>query len=565
MSLVKCFIVSALAVGLLTINTLGQNELLKSQRDLWRGRAETITDNLIREVSKVDELERALLFAQMGDLWRQSNSSQSDVWFEKAVDTIFFYSTNDTKDNRKIFFQTTRQILNIISNKNQKQSNRLLKILTELNKDDETEKDVNADALIKYALQIVKDNPSSAAQIGITALRTGRPKEFYKLILELNRGNKPLANLVFREALAIARISPDYYILQNLQIAAFPENMQIDFPSDLMMPPQIRSQTLNFFADYIIQLQADLITKKISKCSTEALQVSQLKKQFVDLLPQRAALVQQAIDICLAEQSAQRRQIQDTIKSGTVEELLKLADENKDDPLVRTAYLYRAALLSYSQKKYEITIEILESMNENERQANLEFWEQARAESAGFLAYVQLQKDDLQSSYKTLQDTPSLIRPFAQVVFLKQFPENESSNYSLRAETLNETRKNFIASEKSFAEKTNYWFSLIKLYSSLKLQAEAAEVFKEIVKASNTASEENSNGQDEIKSNMISSSFSANLFEKQETTVLNTVGLIREYKARINVNLAFLKLALQRYEEINSEIEKLKQDKIKKN
>ena len=268
------FFIAAFVCLLLTTAIFSQNGDLSARRELWQTRSETITNNLLKETSKITELERALLFAQLGDLWHQSDLTQSDVWFNKSVDAIFFYSPEDSKADKKNLFQTARQVLNIISNRNQKQSIRLLKILTGIDKENKTESDVNADALIEYALQIVKENPARAAQIGIIALKTGHPKSYYKLIWKLNENNKILADQFFKEAFSIAVTSPDYYHIQSLQIAAFPENVLSDFPSNLLLPAESRITTLNFLADYIIQLQADFINKKISKCSSEAFLIS---------------------------------------------------------------------------------------------------------------------------------------------------------------------------------------------------------------------------------------------------------------------------------------------------
>ena len=234
----------------------------------------------------------------------------------------------------------------------------------------------------------------------------------------------------------------------------------------------------------------------------------------------------------MAEQPAQRRRLPDTVKNGTVDELLKLADENKDDALVRTVCLYRAALLSYNQKKYETTIKILESMDEKERQTDSEFWEQARAESAGLLAYAQCQKDDFQNCLRTLQDTPSSIRAFAQVIFVKQYPGDNESNYSFRVETLDDARKNFIKSEKPFMEKSGYWFLLVKSYADHKLLTEASEVFKEITKSFNSSVPEDSGNQPEISSQAVVTAFSPALLEAQEIIVFDAVNSIDDSKSR---------------------------------
>lgn len=541
----------------LSIITFGQRNNIATQKMLWRARADTISGSLLKDTIKQNELERALLFAKLGDLWWKSDPNQSNAWFEKSVDTIFFYSSEDIKNKKKDYFDATRNILSVIADRNQKQTNRLIKILSNTNKnseEEEEEKESNADALIKYALRIVKENPNQATQIGITALRTGNAKEFYKLIWELRRyNNTTLADQLFSEAFSIARVSHNYNMLQGIQLAALPESAINNFPSNLSASNQQKVEVLNFFADYLIQLSYSVNAKTISSCSGEALVINRSRRFYETLLPQKAGIVQQAIDSCLSKKTQSvSENIEKPSKELNIEELLSLADDNKDDPTVRIGYLTKAVSLANNQKKYALVIKIVDSLTDKELAGDAEFWEQMRYDAAGNLAYLQYQESNNQGALKTLQNVPAQYRLFAQVVFVKQFSPKETSSYSFQVDVLNDARKSFIASEKPFAEKSDYWFTLVKFYSKHKLYTDASDVFREVVKAFNNSISEKETNQTQISSGAIAGAFSPTLLETQENKIFETVNLINEPKSRLNVNLALLKVALQKYESLNS-------------
>ncbi len=547
----------------LIIFAIGQEDTSLGQRELWRTRADTITNRLLKEASNLDSLDRAVLLAQLGDLWWEFDKNQSNAWIEKSVDTIFFYPSEEIKSKSEKFFQTTRQILSIISNRNQKQSNRLIEILSEADKVVDKEKNVNADSLIEFALQIVKENPTKATQIGTLALRVGSPKEFYKLSWEIRRYNPTLANQFFRTAFSSVTASRNLEMLQSMQLAAFPENFVPNFPPNLTPPRELRTEFLNFLADYIVQQQYNFVSKSIQSCANEAVLVSRVKNQFVELLAPKSGVVQQAIDMCLAGQNQKLTQIQSqtaSLKTSNIDELLKLADEVEDAPNIRGVYLFKAALAANQQKKYAFSIKILESMREKERELFVGDWEELRHDSAAGLAYTQFKDNDLSGALETIKNVPDRLRPFAQVGFVLKISPEDTSVYSFCVEQLNNARRGFIKSELSFTKKTSYWLNLVKLYSNYKLQTEAAEVFRELAVAFNSSLSDNNTAANDIASSQLIAdskriipTLLPTLLEAQENSILESVSLLKQEKPRVQINLTFLKLALKQYKSFNSE------------
>lgn len=555
----------------LPIFAFGQDETKLLERGLWRTRAETLTNNLLKDASKGDALDRALLLAQLSDLWWESDQNQANTWIEKSVDAIYFLPSDEMKAQSEKFFRVSRQVLSLISVRNQKQANRLLSILSKAEDLSEKEKNSNADTLIELALQIVKTNPDKAAEQGTRAFSLGYPKEFYNLSWELRRYNSALADKFFRTAFSFIIAAPDYEKLYGMQLAALPESIVPNFPPNLKPPVELKTLFLNFLADYLTQQQIRFSSKSIPSCSNEAALASRLKNNFIEFLPQKSAIIQQTINICLANQSRELQQLNSGAtppKTSNVDELLKQADEIQNNPLIRANYLFKAAFAAHQQKKYEKSIQILESMKDDERKVDTELWEELRFDSGAGLAVEQFKNENIAGASKTLQDIPGTIRPLAQITFVLKFSPEDTSSYQFCVELLNDARRGIIKSELPFARKTSYWFNLIKLYSSYELQTEAAEVLREIAVAfNNSLSDDNPKINDAASSQLIADAkriiptLSPILLETQENSIFEAVSLLKQEKPRIQINLAFLKMALKKYESLSLEIQKQSEKK----
>jgi hypothetical protein len=566
MDIMKAICYSILLIWLFVLTVTAQEDDFLVQRELWRVRSETITNNLLKEAAKTDALDRALIYAQLSELWWEFDKPKSNQWIEKAVDSISFYPSEDAKIHRKELLQTSRQILRIISNRNLKQSNRLVEILSKVEESTDSEKNGNADALIEYALRIVKTNPSKAAELGTIALRLGQPKEFYSLAWELRRYNPALANQFWKTAFSATTNSLDYYMLNGMKTATFPETDIPNFPQNLQPPLELKVTFLSFLADYIWQQQQKFTSKIIPKCANEAIFVSRLKNQFANLLPQKSALVEQAISTCWVDSNPKLSELVSqapSAKTTNIDELLKQADDPQNTPLVRANLLIMAASAAYQQKKYAVAVNVLEKMTEEERKPNLQWWEELRSDSAAFLAAAQFKDDNFAGAMETLKNVPFMLRPLAETGFVFQFSPEDASSYQFCVERLCDARRGFTKSELAFARKTPYWFSLVKLYSKYKLQAEAAEVFREIAVAfNNSLSNDNSTANDALSNRLIAESkltiptLSPSLFETQENSIFESIGLLKQEKPRVEMNLAFLKLTLSRYKFFDSEVRK---------
>jgi hypothetical protein len=528
---------------------------------LWRLRAETITNNLLKNQNQLKALDKAYLLARLGDLWWQTDKTQANSYFEKSVGTLSFYTFKSDAEEDKKFLPTARKVLLLVGNRNPKQAKRLTEILSETENLEPANKDDNAEAIIDFALQIVKAEPQKALELGNLAFKIAQPDNFYKLYWELRRNSPAAADKFFKTAFLSALASPNPQIVSNLKYAVFPE---IAFPepkAEILSPNPIKIETLNFFADYVHQQQTKFTFKTIPSCEAEASVVAPLKSQFTLLLPQKTQVIEQAVSVCLAAQSqANQNLVTSGIAAGVknnIEELLSLADEAKDEPKLRNYYLMRAASIANDQKKYKIAVDILDGMSKEERAIDAEYWEDLRVTVAAGFAYQQFQEQNTGGAIRALEAVDTESRAFAKVGFALKISPKDLSAREFSLEKIREARADFIKSEKPFAQKAGYWLQIIKLYSNYQLYSEASETFREIVKAfNNSLSDDKAQIYDGFE--RVNSVISVSLLETQDNQILESVNLLKDDSSRMKAGFALLKLSLKEYETLKQAVPKAK-------
>jgi len=561
----KQIISSIFLVHLICVFAHAQDASKSLERELWRTRADILTSNLLKDASKKDALARALLKAQLSDLWWEFERNQANTWIEKSVDAIAFYPAEEAKEQKERFFRVVRQVLALISTHNKKQSTRLVEILSKSEQDlPDKEKKSNAEALIEQAIKIVKTDPQSATNLGLRALSLGFPANTYKLAWDLRHYNSHLANQFFRAALSRVSAAPDTAKLYGMQRIAFPEANNPDFPVRLIPPRELRILFLDFVADHLYQRQLRFTSKAIQSCLDDAVFTTRLRDSFTELLPQKSDMVEQAINICLSNQKQEAKQLLNPNDTQTtnIDDLLNQADRIQGDPFLRGRYLLNAAFASHQQKKFAISIEILEKMSNEERKVDTNFWDELRLDSGASLAVAEFKEGEVARANKTLKDLPDALQPLGQITFVFQFSPEDITCYQFCVDLLNDARRGIVKSELPFARRSSYWLNLVKLYSSYKLHTEAAAAFREVVTAFNSSKSVDTASNDAASNRLIDDSkrivpaFSPMLFEMKEDSMFESVRLLNDERPRTQINLEFLKMMLQKYRSLKLELEK---------
>ena len=545
----KTIVIKIFLIGLIlsttSLSVFSQTENLNTQKVIWKVRSDTITDRIVKQTFKLDELEKAILLAKLGSLWIKSDNAKAIGFFEKSVDTIFFYSSEEIKKNNQAYLGSIREILTIIANRSSKQTNRLVSILSDSEDILAENNSLNADTLIEFALTLVKDDAVRATELGVLSFRFGQPTKFYPLFWELNKKDQALADRFFKRTLQSAIDLPNPQIAQNLKLSIFAEG-------GVSVTSEQRIETLRFLAIYIVQQQIKFTGKLIDKCTFEAYILASIQNQYPIYLPEKTTAVSQSIAICIADNPTpglgKSKTGLDRAEAGSVEELIKLADEAKDNLKTRTYYLFRAVSLANDQKLYQIGIDILEGMSKQERETDIPFWDTLRYSIAGGLAFQQLEESNLSGATDTLNRVPSNIRSFAKIGFAFRCSSKNINTRNFCGGKMDEALSDFPKSDKSLQEKYRFWLITVKLYSVYEQPAAASASFEALVKSLNSDLAERKENSFHLASEDAPFVISAELLESQEQTLLKAADLLEDQTSRTNVNLAFLTTSLDKVE-----------------
>jgi hypothetical protein len=202
-------------------------------------------------------------------------------------------------------------------------------------------------------------------------------------------------------------------------------------------------------------------------------------------------------------------------------------------------------------------------MTDEQRKANLQYWEELRYLAGAHLAVSRFKDGDVAGAERTLKEIPDMLRPLGSVIFVLQFSANDISSYQTCVNVLGNARAEFAKSGLTFDRKSFYWLNLVKLYSNYKMQVEASETFREVIGAFNSSLSDNSAEQKLANENQFTADLkkivpdlSLNLFETAQESIFESISLIKLERPSKEISLQFLTMVLKRYESLKQEVEK---------
>lgn len=519
----------------------------------WLIQAQVTTEDIIKGASNVKSYNRALLWARLGDIWWQSDKERARGFFLKAVEEAESKLTQEGAAISESRAATIRNLLAVIGARDSKLRARLMALLdTDSTNVARSGNNQNAHALLEAALAIVQENPRKAAALGSTSLRVGHSYLIEPLLFRLGVRDQTLANELFNEALATARATADNDLLFSLLVVAFPEAqtppLRVPVPAN-----QLRSAFLAVLAERLSRVPLSL-EDEIEICKLATSTVPLLDK-FSILLPQQSNFIRQRMTTCQSIVGTEARQyIESSLRgesfSRTVDDYLKAADRASNTKS-RTNYFLQAVLLEQQQGKVDRAIALLDSMNNDERKAVGEVWEDLRWNLAVTAAYNHLKRGNYVDMQRTLAAVPTRLRPFTQIALargLRGFKDK-----SIVLELIRDARSALSKSEMSDSNRiaTYFWQGLIELYSTL-APDEAFEVFNESIKVLNHASSPSlpENSMPGGKSNnelLLPISLPEALLGTDGISVGQTISLIEDATVRSRFQLGLLRSLLQQY------------------
>jgi hypothetical protein len=533
--------------------SLAAAQQVQRPQTAWLERAQSLTNDSLKDVKSLETLDGALVLGQLGAQWWNIDASQARKWLLKAVEAVELEPAKESRVERGRRLAVARSLLPVISTADQKLWERLRAVLTpgETHSSD-SERATSADALVEAALVVLKTDPRRAASMGSAALRIGPPTAIQHLLWGLRKRDATLADQLFGQALAVARTTSDQEFLNSLRYAAFPELMGTGFDAAAAPTDAIRGDMLLVLADDLQQRMAILASKGIRDCGLAPATVDGLQIYFDRLQPQRAELVRQFVRTC---QESRNQNVSDTggepESTGipdTVDSLLAKADQTADKKIKRPTYLARAARLAAQQKNFERAIKIIDSMSDEERKF-IGIWDTWRRDWAVALAVQLAKRDDMGGAHQVIKAVPDALRPFAKIYFVDRLPKDLYTQ--LAREFLDESRKDLGSSEGADLEKTYWYLMVVRLYSKFRLDSEAVEAFKDAIaslrRVKSAEPKEIGDLSEDLTTKIIQADFPVSLLESYPYLISEVVSSITSVPRRAKVHLDLVQISLKEY------------------
>jgi len=547
-SLYVCFLILALQPILSRAQAPSPAQQKDPGYELWRVRAQTITDDLLKDATELTPNRQAVLWARLARLWWRDDSSKSAIWIGNAIDVVERVPNKENVDSRRQRLETARLLLQIVGPLDQKQSKRLLTILTkDVESITDAERAENVDGLLNAAVALVAQDPKRAVDVAAMALRLGQPNDIATFLFNLRRRDVKLADDFLAQVLALAKQNPTPQLLNSLTDASYPAQRAIG--ANIAVPPDpLRTELLQVDLAY---LNANPINAENqgAVCLSVGGFIAPLLSEFDRLVPQQAVVVRQAVSKCQSLSPLPQQRINDAASDqplNTVDALLKAAADAKDEK-VRTVYEFRAAMLAKEKKDYELALKILDDMSKESREFMATSWDAYRWDWAALAALEHYKQGRLLEMTLVLNAVPSGLQAFAKAAFVDRFvpKKNDESNPALQF--LSEARTGLRKSNLPESEKYSWYFGLLRL--TLKYQPEEANAaFKEAIASLNRAQQANDKeGQpNTLNTTELAKTLPASLLEMDEFAVKEGIASVTSVETRAQLRLELLNGTLER-------------------
>ena len=504
--------------------------------ELWRVRAQTITDDVLKDTSSLNSLRRALVWAKLAEIWWLADQRRAQTWITSAVEIVEQVPNRESPQERQQRMGTAKFLLNVASRFDQKLSQRLITLVTDVDESTSADdRDGSANSLIHVAIRT--DDPKRASELGAQALRIGIPSDIADLLFALRGRDVKLADTLFVQALNVARKEESPNLLDALTYAAFPAQKGVAGPVSTP-PDNLKAELLKLHAAYL-SAHANELQNGLSVCWAVSGFIVPVLPEFDRLLPQEALVVRQTVQKCRAVIPNSREELETPGSSqslNTVEALLKASAESEISSM-RALYQYRAAVIAKDHGDYERALKILDNMSDESRELMQGSWDAYRWDWAASAALDHFQNGRLVEMNLVLDAVPAKLQPFAKMAFLDRLPVKKLPAGTPTIQFLNEAATGLRKSSMAESEKYDWYFGLLKL--TLRYQrSDAVPVFKEAIASLNRATTADAKFLD---TNQFANFLPASLLEMDEFAVKETLASVTNLEARTQLRLQLLR------------------------
>ena len=524
----------------LQISTAAQRPQRIPQTDnadeLWRVRAQTITEDVLKDSSDLNSLRRALVWSKLAQLWWLQDQRRARTWLTNAVEVVEQVPNRESPQERQQRLGTAKVLLHTISRLDQKLGQRLIVLVSDVDEStSQLDRDGSANSLIHAAIGM--DDPKRAAELGAQALRIGIPSDIADLLFVLRSRDAKLADGLFVQALNVARKDESPSLLDSLTYDAFPSQRGVSDPRPTP-PDNLKAELLKLHAAFL-SAHANELQNGLSVCWAVSGFVVPVLSEFDRLLPQQALVVRQTVQKCRAVIPNAREELETPGSSeslNTVEALLKASAESEISSM-RALYQYRAGVIAKDHGDYERAIKILDNMSDESRALMQGSWDAYRWDWAARAALDHFQNGRLVEMNLVLDAVPAKLQPFAKMAFLDRLPVKKLPAGTPTIQFLNDAGAGLRKSSMAESEKYDWYFGLLKLTMRYQ-RSDAVPVFKEAIASLNRATTEDAKFLD---TNQFANFLPASLLEMDEFAVKETLASVTNLEARTQLRLQLLR------------------------
>ena len=455
---------------------------LKYRRSLTETQIDQLSNDLSKDATTFQTLDRAVLWSRLGDLWWKTDAERGRGFLLKAVQDIeaavSTKSDGQHKNDSGQLISAIRVVTQIVASRDDKLGDRLITSLSAFTKDAKESSSSDsvylADALVEAAMQIISDDPARAAQLGSASLRYGDSSKLNLLLIGLRDRNSKLADSLFNEALTKAQLSQDFNLFSSLTFAAFTANYN---PAIKAVPPslQLRASLLNAIIKGVIQ--ADM-TGQPPDCGF-ALLITPLLGEVDQIAPQQAAPVKNAVAKCKSVvpggDEATRNQ-----PFKTAEDFLSAA-KNADSTELRTLFLSRAIQAAGKSGNIDLAISILDGMTREEREVMGDAWDPIRVQYATFAGMRNYANEDFAGIERVINAVPQELQGFVALNIAEEMLGDTREKNTVAIDLLGRARRSFEKLDSADFNTFYPYMSLVRAYGKVSPQ-DAYSVLREAVK-----------------------------------------------------------------------------------
>ena len=561
----RMVLLSSFSLFLFSAFVFAQKAKNNQQFLIWQQRVDTLTDDIVKDSSSVPDTERGIYLALLAKIWWKANPDEAKTFLQKSAKITISSLESDDKTDLAAKIKNAQKVIQITASLDERLSQNLLEQFIKITTDKAQGSEQNGDVLVAIALQVVEKNPQLAFEIGIRSLSYGNPLQIVRLIGDLNLKDPKLAEQLFLTALNNAKNNYNLRFIGRLSVRVF-----ANYSGGKPMSDLARRTFLTVLAEMVARASASANGQEAaSDCEITLVAVPIIDK-FDQYLPAASQTVRRQIQLC--QPFISKTNVAGIVESElnpdkpkTVEELISAA-QNTDDKSLMGDYYYKAIVKLAESKKFDEILSLLDSMTEREKDLlgidtlGIGIWEGWYDEYAFESAMQYIKNKDLASVYRIINRTPKKVRPSVRIALASKIPVNEYQGFMI--ENLEGARKELNSIDISPFWKGSYFLSLVDLY--IKVQPfEAASVFREAVKAINSADNDNPNNLPEKDYAALRDyvPLSSKLLETDEISIFNSFADISSRRSRVRLKLGLLESSLQKYliEKKKIELENKKQ------